>query len=53
MLPLKDGDKPIVHKLLSSGCCARCVLRFCCVSVQAAYRKPPQVRLTCCVGHEC
>uniref|UniRef100_A0AAQ4R8I7 tRNA pseudouridine(55) synthase n=1 Tax=Gasterosteus aculeatus aculeatus TaxID=481459 RepID=A0AAQ4R8I7_GASAC len=42
MLPLKDGDKPVVHKLLSSGCCARCVLRFCCVSVQAAYRKPPQ-----------
>nr|XP_040043610.1 putative tRNA pseudouridine synthase Pus10 isoform X1 [Gasterosteus aculeatus aculeatus] len=45
MLPLKDGDKPVVHKLLSSGCCARCVLRFCCVSVQAAYRKPPQETL--------
>uniref|UniRef100_A0A671TH40 tRNA pseudouridine synthase Pus10 n=1 Tax=Sparus aurata TaxID=8175 RepID=A0A671TH40_SPAAU len=45
MLPLKEKDKPIVQKLLSAGCCARCVLRFCCVSVQAAYRKPPQVRL--------
>lgn len=42
MLPLKEKDKPIVQKLLSAGCCARCVLRFCCVSVQAAYRKPPQ-----------
>lgn len=42
MLRLKEKDKPIVLKLLSSGCCARCVLRFCCVSVQAAYRKPPQ-----------
>lgn len=45
MLPLKEKDKPIVQKLLSAGCCARCVLRFCCVSVQAAYRKPAQVRL--------
>uniref|UniRef100_A0A671TH25 tRNA pseudouridine(55) synthase n=1 Tax=Sparus aurata TaxID=8175 RepID=A0A671TH25_SPAAU len=35
MLPLKEKDKPIVQKLLSAGCCARCVLRFCCVSVQA------------------
>ncbi|XP_049428394.1 putative tRNA pseudouridine synthase Pus10 isoform X2 [Epinephelus fuscoguttatus] len=42
MLPLKEKDKPIVQKLLSAGCCARCVLRFCCVSVQAAYRKPHQ-----------
>uniref|UniRef100_UPI0037E8E97D tRNA pseudouridine synthase Pus10 n=1 Tax=Semicossyphus pulcher TaxID=241346 RepID=UPI0037E8E97D len=40
MLPLKEKDKPIVQKLLSAGCCARCVLRFCCVSVQAAYRRP-------------
>ncbi|PWA29292.1 hypothetical protein CCH79_00013939, partial [Gambusia affinis] len=39
MLPLKEKDKPIVQKLLSAGCCARCVLRFCCVSVQAAYRQ--------------
>ncbi|XP_068451707.1 tRNA pseudouridine synthase Pus10 [Clinocottus analis] len=45
MLRLKEKDKPIVQKLLSSGCCARCVLRFCCVSVQAAYRKPPQETL--------
>ncbi|XP_038566180.1 putative tRNA pseudouridine synthase Pus10 [Micropterus salmoides] len=42
MLPLKEKDKPIVQKLLSAGCCARCVLRFCCVSVQAAYRRPQQ-----------
>uniref|UniRef100_A0A3Q4GEB3 Pus10 N-terminal eukaryotes domain-containing protein n=1 Tax=Neolamprologus brichardi TaxID=32507 RepID=A0A3Q4GEB3_NEOBR len=46
MLPLKEKDKPIIQKLLSAGCCARCVLRFCCVSVQAAYRKQPEVRLT-------
>ncbi|XP_008314413.1 tRNA pseudouridine synthase Pus10 [Cynoglossus semilaevis] len=42
MLPLKDKDKPVVQKLLSAGCCARCVLRFCCVRVQAAYRRPQQ-----------
>uniref|UniRef100_A0A3B4XYL8 tRNA pseudouridine(55) synthase n=1 Tax=Seriola lalandi dorsalis TaxID=1841481 RepID=A0A3B4XYL8_SERLL len=29
MLPLKEKDKPIVQKLLSAGCCARCILRFC------------------------
>uniref|UniRef100_A0A3B4X1U4 Uncharacterized protein n=3 Tax=Seriola lalandi dorsalis TaxID=1841481 RepID=A0A3B4X1U4_SERLL len=40
MLPLKEKDKPIVQKLLSAGCCARCILRFCCVRVQAAYRQP-------------
>ncbi|XP_042338250.1 tRNA pseudouridine synthase Pus10-like [Plectropomus leopardus] len=45
MLPLKEKDKPVVQKLLSAGCCARCVLRFCCVSVQAAYRKPQQETL--------
>uniref|UniRef100_A0A8C9Z063 tRNA pseudouridine synthase Pus10 n=1 Tax=Sander lucioperca TaxID=283035 RepID=A0A8C9Z063_SANLU len=45
MLPLKEKDKPIVQKLLSAGCCARCVLRFCCVSAQAAYRQPQQVTL--------
>ncbi|CAJ1052830.1 putative tRNA pseudouridine synthase Pus10 [Xyrichtys novacula] len=42
MLSLKDKDKPIIQKLLSAGCCSRCVLRFCCVSVQAAYRRPHQ-----------
>uniref|UniRef100_A0A3Q0RL78 tRNA pseudouridine synthase Pus10 n=1 Tax=Amphilophus citrinellus TaxID=61819 RepID=A0A3Q0RL78_AMPCI len=42
MLPLKEKDKPIIQKLLAAGCCARCVLRFCCVSVQAAYRQPPE-----------
>ncbi|KAM9792217.1 tRNA pseudouridine synthase Pus10 [Neosynchiropus ocellatus] len=45
MLPLKEKDKPIVQKLLSAGCCARCVLRFCCVNVHAAYRKPPDETL--------
>ncbi|KAM4611487.1 tRNA pseudouridine synthase Pus10 [Polymixia lowei] len=39
MLPLKEKDKPLVQKLLSAGCCARCVLRFCSVGVQSAYRK--------------
>uniref|UniRef100_A0A7N9AWK8 tRNA pseudouridine synthase Pus10 n=1 Tax=Mastacembelus armatus TaxID=205130 RepID=A0A7N9AWK8_9TELE len=42
MLPLKEKDKPVVQKLLSAGCCARCVLRFCSVSVQAAYRQAQQ-----------
>ncbi|XP_013884239.1 tRNA pseudouridine synthase Pus10 isoform X5 [Austrofundulus limnaeus] len=42
MLPLKEKDKPIIQKLLSAGCCARCVLRFCCLSNQAAYRQPSQ-----------
>nr|XP_046231485.1 putative tRNA pseudouridine synthase Pus10 isoform X2 [Scatophagus argus] len=42
MLPLKEKDKAVVLKLLSAGCCPRCVLRFCCVSVQAAYRQPQQ-----------
>ncbi|XP_041838703.1 putative tRNA pseudouridine synthase Pus10 isoform X2 [Melanotaenia boesemani] len=45
MLPLKEKDKPIIQKLLSAGCCARCVLRFCCVSVQAAYQQPQQETL--------
>ncbi|XP_030636619.1 tRNA pseudouridine synthase Pus10 [Chanos chanos] len=38
MIPLKDKDKPIIRKLLDAGCCARCILRFCCVAVQSAYR---------------
>uniref|UniRef100_A0A3Q2Y4D9 tRNA pseudouridine(55) synthase n=1 Tax=Hippocampus comes TaxID=109280 RepID=A0A3Q2Y4D9_HIPCM len=38
MLPLKEKDKAIVGKLLASGCCARCVLRFCCIGVPDAYR---------------
>uniref|UniRef100_A0A3B4C9R8 tRNA pseudouridine(55) synthase n=1 Tax=Pygocentrus nattereri TaxID=42514 RepID=A0A3B4C9R8_PYGNA len=33
MLSLKEKDSPIVRKLLDAGCCARCVLRFCCVGV--------------------
>ncbi|KAG7220266.1 hypothetical protein INR49_018322 [Caranx melampygus] len=45
MLPLKDKDRPVVQKLLAAGCCARCILRFCCVRVQAAYRQPPQETL--------
>lgn len=42
MLPLRENDKALVQKLLSSGCCPRCVLRFCCVSVQLAYKRQPQ-----------
>ncbi|XP_071359738.1 tRNA pseudouridine synthase Pus10 [Trachinotus anak] len=42
MLPLKEKDKPIVQKLLSAGCCARCILRFCCIRAQAVYRQPQQ-----------
>lgn len=45
MLPLKEKDKPVVQKLLVAGCCSRCVLRFCCTSVQAAFRQPEQVNL--------
>ncbi|KAG7235722.1 hypothetical protein INR49_002291 [Caranx melampygus] len=45
MLPLKDKDRPVVQKLLAAGCCARCILRFCCVRVQAVYRQPPQETL--------
>ncbi|XP_011480821.1 putative tRNA pseudouridine synthase Pus10 isoform X1 [Oryzias latipes] len=45
MLPLKEKDKPIIQKLLVAGCCARCILRFCCVGVQSAYRQPEQVTL--------
>lgn len=43
MLPLKEKDKPLVQKLLAAGSCPRCVLRFCCLAVQAAYRQPEQV----------
>ncbi|XP_064172380.1 putative tRNA pseudouridine synthase Pus10 isoform X2 [Anguilla rostrata] len=39
MLPLKTKDRPIVRALLAAGCCARCVLRFCCVGLQSAYRQ--------------
>lgn len=43
MLPLKEKDKALVQKLLAAGSCPRCVLRFCCLAVQAAYRQPEQV----------
>ncbi|XP_036411211.1 putative tRNA pseudouridine synthase Pus10 [Megalops cyprinoides] len=39
MLPLKVKDRPIVRALLSAGCCARCILRFCCIGLQSAYRQ--------------
>uniref|UniRef100_A0A1A7WHY3 tRNA pseudouridine synthase Pus10 n=2 Tax=Iconisemion striatum TaxID=60296 RepID=A0A1A7WHY3_9TELE len=42
MLNLKEKDKPIIQKLLEAGCCARCILRFCCLNVQGAYRQPAQ-----------
>ncbi|XP_028829897.1 putative tRNA pseudouridine synthase Pus10 [Denticeps clupeoides] len=37
MLPLKEKDRPLAHKLLAAGCCARCVLRFCCVGTPSSY----------------
>ncbi|KAI1896849.1 hypothetical protein AGOR_G00099090 [Albula goreensis] len=40
MLPLKVKDRPIVCTLLAAGCCARCILRFCCIGLQSAYRQP-------------
>nr|XP_057930402.1 putative tRNA pseudouridine synthase Pus10 [Doryrhamphus excisus] len=45
MLPLKDKDKVIIKKMLAAGCCARCVLRFCCIGVQAPYKQPCQETL--------
>ncbi|KAG9328065.1 hypothetical protein JZ751_016655, partial [Albula glossodonta] len=36
MLPLKVKDRPIVRTLLAAGCCARCILRFCCIGLQSA-----------------
>ncbi|XP_061771774.1 putative tRNA pseudouridine synthase Pus10 isoform X2 [Nerophis ophidion] len=42
MLPLKEKDKIIIKKMLAAGCCARCVLRFCCISVPAVYRQRRQ-----------
>ncbi|XP_077425918.1 tRNA pseudouridine synthase Pus10 isoform X2 [Vanacampus margaritifer] len=45
MLPLKEKDKVIIRKLLASGCCARCVLRFCCIGVPDAYRHTRQETL--------
>ncbi|XP_012677961.2 putative tRNA pseudouridine synthase Pus10 [Clupea harengus] len=38
MLPLKEKDRPIIQKLLDAGCCGRCILRFCCIGTQSAYR---------------
>lgn len=32
----------MVRKLLSAGCCVRCVLRFCCVGSSSAYRRSHQ-----------
>ncbi|XP_077574279.1 tRNA pseudouridine synthase Pus10 isoform X1 [Stigmatopora nigra] len=46
MLPLKEKDKVIIKKLLTSGCCARCVLRFCCIGVPDAYRQNRQETLS-------
>uniref|UniRef100_W5NGV8 tRNA pseudouridine synthase Pus10 n=1 Tax=Lepisosteus oculatus TaxID=7918 RepID=W5NGV8_LEPOC len=43
MLPLKEKDRTIVQTLLKAGCCPRCVLRFCCVGLQSAYRQPYQI----------
>ncbi|XP_076847971.1 tRNA pseudouridine synthase Pus10 [Brachyhypopomus gauderio] len=42
MLSLKEKDRPIVRKLLDAGCCARCVLRFCCVGKYSSYQSSCQ-----------
>uniref|UniRef100_A0A671KYA1 tRNA pseudouridine(55) synthase n=1 Tax=Sinocyclocheilus anshuiensis TaxID=1608454 RepID=A0A671KYA1_9TELE len=56
MLSLKEKDRPIVRKLLCAGCCARCVLRFCCVGTSSAYRRSYQVshdqEKSMCLGKE-
>ncbi|KAL6481820.1 hypothetical protein MHYP_G00099000 [Metynnis hypsauchen] len=38
MLSLKEKDSPIIRKLLDAGCCARCILRFCCVGKYSSYQ---------------
>ncbi|KAL2086569.1 hypothetical protein ACEWY4_017628 [Coilia grayii] len=38
MLSLREKDRPIIQKLLEAGCCGRCILRFCCIGTQSAYR---------------
>ncbi|XP_039594216.1 putative tRNA pseudouridine synthase Pus10 [Polypterus senegalus] len=43
MLPLQDKDRSVVQVLLKSGCCSRCVLRFCFVGLQVPYRQPSKV----------
>ncbi|KAI4895555.1 hypothetical protein NFI96_027024, partial [Prochilodus magdalenae] len=42
MLSLKEKDRPIIRKLLDAGCCARCVLRFCCVGKYSSYQLPAE-----------
>ncbi|XP_057188503.1 putative tRNA pseudouridine synthase Pus10 isoform X2 [Triplophysa rosa] len=39
MLSLKEKDRPIIRKLLAAGCCARCVLRFCCMGTSSSYKQ--------------
>ncbi|XP_067900973.1 putative tRNA pseudouridine synthase Pus10 [Heterodontus francisci] len=46
MFQLKEKDRTLVQVLLSSGCCPRCVLRFCCVGIQPAYRLPCKELIT-------
>ncbi|XP_063054206.1 putative tRNA pseudouridine synthase Pus10 [Engraulis encrasicolus] len=38
MLSLREKDKPIIKKLMDAGCCGRCILRFCSIGTQSAYR---------------
>ncbi|NXC17427.1 PUS10 synthase, partial [Corythaeola cristata] len=40
MSSLTEKDRPIVQLLLNTGTCPRCILRFCCVTSQALYRRP-------------
>nr|XP_008119303.1 PREDICTED: putative tRNA pseudouridine synthase Pus10 isoform X1 [Anolis carolinensis]XP_008119304.1 PREDICTED: putative tRNA pseudouridine synthase Pus10 isoform X1 [Anolis carolinensis] len=42
MIALTEKDRPVAQKLLDFGACARCVLRFCRVGLQASYRPPHQ-----------
>lgn len=38
MLSLTEKDRPVIKKLLAAGCCARCVLRFCCIGKSSSYQ---------------
>ncbi|XP_069464132.1 tRNA pseudouridine synthase Pus10 isoform X2 [Ambystoma mexicanum] len=40
MLALKEKDKVVAQMLLTSGTCARCILRFCGVTLQSPYGLP-------------
>lgn len=53
MLSLKEKDRPIIRKLLAAGCCARCVLRFCCVGTSSSYKQSYEVTVHLQITYKC